>query len=75
MDQVQSRSPVLVRQFAPSRRQRNARTRAAALTVIAAVAVSGALLQELQMRASMSQRGIDVATAPTPPGPFDYFPG
>lgn len=75
MGREQQAAPALVIRHMPAgRRRRIAHGRFVALAVIVAVAASGALLQELQMRASMAERGIDFAAAPTPPGPFDYFP-
>jgi hypothetical protein len=60
---------LLIRHAPISRRRKVARMRAVALAAIAAVAVSGVVLQELERR---QPAGAQVAANPSA---FDYFPG
>lgn len=62
---------LLIRHIPENRRQRMARLRTAALAVIACIAATGVVLQEVD--AQSRAPGVDVAAVE--PRPFDYFPG
>ena len=62
---------LLIRHIPENRRQRMARLRGFALALIAGIAATGVVLQEV--RDQHRAPGLDVATAE--PRPFDYFPG
>ena len=62
---------LLIRHIPENRRQRMARLRTFALALIASVAATGVVLQELDDHRGAP--GAEVASAE--PRPFDYFPG